>query len=357
MSSFGRRAAVALALIACSHVAPGQALAMNDGLPNAPSYALQAGETSKPALQGTSQVQGVVEDSQGSVVPGAKVVLTAPGILGERTTVTGGDGVFTFTDLPAGRFRLIVSAAGMSTYTSNEFPILAGQKFEAPKVALNVSTSSSVDVTASPEQVAQAQVQQQEQQRVLGVFPNFYTSYIWKAEPMSPKQKYKLAFRALIDPVNFLIVSGVAGAEQFNGTYPGYGPGIEGYGKRYAAAYGDQLTSRIIGSAILPSLLHQDPRYFYQGSGGVRSRTWHALASTLVCRGDNGKTEPNYSHVLGSLAAGGIANAYHPESSEGLGLTVETLGITTGANAIGNLVREFVLRGLVPSVPNYANGR
>lgn len=357
MSSFGRQVAMTLAIMVSSHAGFGQTVAMNDGLPDAPSAVMQAATAGKSDVQGTSQVQGVVEDVQGSVVPGAKVILTAPGILGERTTLTGGDGAFTFTELPAGRFRLIVSAVGLGTYTSDEFLILPGQKFEAPKIALTVSTSSSVEVTATPDQIAEAQVQQQEKQRVLGVFPNFYTSYIWKAEPMSSRQKYKLAFRALIDPVNFLIVAGVAGAEQYNGTFPGYGPGIEGYGKRYGAAYGDQLTSRIIGSAILPSLLHQDPRYFYQGSGGARSRTWHALASTLVCRGDNGKAQPNYSHVLGSLAAGGIANVYHPESSEGLGLTFETLGITTAGNAVGNLVREFVLRGLVPAVPNYANGK
>ena len=74
-------------------------------------------------------------------------------------------------------------------------------------------------------------------------------------------------------------------------------------------------------------MLAKDPRYFYQGSG-VRSRTWHALASTLVCPGDNRKSQPNYSNVLGSLVAGAVANAYHPESSRGAGLTFETLGIT-----------------------------
>jgi len=138
---------------------------------------------------------------------------------------------------------------------------------------------------------------------------------------MSAKQKYKLAFHTIVDPTTFVVLAGVAGAEQYNGTYLGYGPGIEGYGKRYGAALADSASGRIIGSAVLPSLFHQDPRYFYQGSGGIRSRTWHALTSALVTRGDSGKLQPNYSHLLGNLAAGGIANAYHPESSRGLGLT------------------------------------
>ncbi len=112
---------------------------------------------------------------------------------------------------------------------------------------------------------------------------------------MSAKQKYKLAFHTIVDPTTFVVLAGVAGAEQYNGTYLGYGPGIEGYGKRYGAALADSASGRIIGSAVLPSLFHQDPRYFYQGSGGIRSRTWHALTSALVTRGDSGKLQPNYS--------------------------------------------------------------
>jgi hypothetical protein len=174
---------------------------------------------------------------------------------------------------------------------------------------------------------------------------------------MPAKQKYKLAFHALGDPFQFLVVAGIAGAEQYNNTYPGYGPGLEGYGKRYGAALADSFDSRLFGSAILPTLFHQDPRYFYQGSGGIPSRAWHAAVSTVVTRGDNGKPQPNYSHILGNLIAGGIANAYHPESSRGIGLTFETLGITTAGNVIGNLFREFVLRHLVLSVPDYATGK
>jgi hypothetical protein len=352
-----RTTAILLAAIS-THTASCQLLASNNSLPDSPGATLQAATPPRPSeLHGSSRIQGLVEDSQGIPVAEARVVLTAPGRLGERTITTASDGSFNFPDLPAGTYRLIVSAPGLTTYTSGEMALRTDQTIDVPKIPLRISTSSTVEVIASPDQVAVAQVHEQEKQRVLGVFPNFYTSYIWKAEPMPAGQKYKLAGRALVDPFTFLIIAGIAGAEHFNGTYPGYGSGIQGYGKRYAAAYGDALTARVVGSAILPAVLHQDPRYFYQGSGGVRSRTWHAIASTFVCRGDNGKTQPNFSHMLGSLAAGGVANAYHPESSRGIGLTFETFGITTGANAIGNLFREFVFRGLVPSVPEFATGK
>ncbi len=316
------------------------------------------GGAAKGQAEGTAQIAGVVSDSQGNGVSGAEVTLTSPGKLGrQRATAAASDGSFTFTELPAGKFRLVVTAAGFGTYTSPEFFVKSGETAQAPKIALNVTTASSVTVFATADQVAEAQVEEQEKQRVFGVFQNFYTSYIWKADPMSSKQKYKLAFHTLVDPTTFVVLAGVAGAEHYNGTYPGYGPGIEGYGKRYGAALADSVSGRIIGSAVLPSLFHQDPRYFYQGSGGIRSRTWHALSSAVITRGDSGKLQPNYSHLLGNLAAGGIANAYRPESSRGLGLTFQTLGVTTGANAIANLFREFVLRSLEPSVPGFANGK
>ncbi len=356
-----------------------------DELPDAPGAGIQGGKTgaqqsSAPATgsiagialdlnggaakgqmnqaEGAAQLTGVVSDAQGNGVSGAEITLTSPGKLGrERKTAAASDGSFTFTELPAGKFRLVVTAAGFGTYTSSEFLVKSGETILAPKIALNVTTASSVNVFAAADQIAQAQVEEQEKQRVFGVFQNFYTSYIWEAAPMTAKQKYKLAFHTIVDPTTFVVLAGVAGAEQYNGTYPGYGSGIEGYGKRYGAALADSVSGRIIGSAVLPSLFHQDPRYFYQGSGGIRSRTWHALTSAVVTRGDNGKLQPNYSHLLGNLAAGGIANAYHPESSRGLGLTFQTLGVTTGANAIGNLFREFVLRSLEPSVPAFANGK
>ena len=329
------------------------------GVPAAAAGAgpLQQG-TAAAAPEGSAVVAGTVLDTAGQAVPDAKVTLAGRGRFDERTVTTGADGRFQFAGLPPEQFRLTVAAAGFETTGSVEFPVHAGQVVTAPQVTLRVTTATaSVDVSASPDQVAEAQVDAEEKQRVLGIFPNFYTSYLWKAEPLPSQLKYRLAFRSLIDPVTFLTVAGVAGAEQYHGTYPGYGPGIGGYGKRYGAAYGDALTARLIGYAILPSVLHQDPRYFYQGSGSAGSRARHAVASSFITRGDNGKTQINYSHLLGSLAAGAIANAYHPASSRGVGLTFETFGITTAGNIAGNLVREFILRRLEPAVPSFANGK
>lgn len=356
MIGFPLRTATALLALALSYPALSQALASPDPLPNAPGVPQTSPTAPTVEAQGTAQVTGTVADTQGAVVPSATIILTPYGKLGERNGTSAADGTFTFTGLPATEYHLTVEAPGLDLYASPEFTLRPGASFTIPTIALKISASTTVNVVASNDQIALAQIHEQEQQRVFGVFQNFYTSYIWDAQPMPAKQKFRLAFHALYDPPLFLITAGIAGAEQYNGTFPGYGPGIEGYGKRYGAALADATTARIFESAILPSLLHQDPRYFYQGSGSVPSRAFHAVAFTFTARGDNGKTQPNYSHMLGSLAAAGISNAYHPTGSRGVGDTFQTFGITMAGNIVGNLFREFVLRHL-ETVPTYANGK
>ncbi|NYF89063.1 carboxypeptidase-like regulatory domain-containing protein [Tunturiibacter empetritectus] len=328
-------------------------------MPDSPGSLLQTPSANIQAdgYKGTAQINGAVEDVQGVPVSNATIVLNAPGKLGKRTTTSGSDGTFTFTALPAGEFRLLITAPGLDPYTSPEFSVLSGAIVELPKATLKLSTSSSINVYATSDQIAQEQVHEQEKQRVLAVFPNFYTSYIWDAEPMSSRQKYSLAVRSIVDPVNLIANGAVAGFEQLNNSFSGYGSGIEGYGKRFGAAVADDASSRLIGSAILPSLLHQDPRYFYQGTGGFRSRSRHAVFSTFRTRGDDGLQHFNYSRIIGSLSAGAISNAYYPASDRGAGLTFRNFGITIGGTAADNLIREFVLRSLVPSVPAYANGK
>jgi hypothetical protein len=149
----------------------------------------------------------------------------------------------------------------------------------------------------------------------------------------------------------------VAGAEQAKNIFPGYGQGAQGYAKRYGAAYADDVLGRVIGSAVLPSLFHQDPRYFYKGSGSVRSRISYAISRAVITRGDNGHVQPNYSHVLGSFAAGGISNLYHPAGDRGVSLTLSNGLIETAGSAVDNLLREFLLRKITRNVPDQDQGK
>jgi hypothetical protein len=346
------------AALAVSGIAHAQDFAAA-ALPDAPSAMLQDASQppAQPAVQSSAQLTGIIRDVEGSPVPQAHVTLAAPGILGERSVTADADGAFAFSGVAAGEYRLLVTASGLTPFTSAEFVVRPGESEALPTVVLKLAPTTSVDVVATPDQIAVAEVHEEEKQRFLGVFPNFYTSYIWDAAPLPTNQKYKLAAHSVFDPFGFVLLAGVAGVQQAANSYSGYHQGMQGYGKRYGAAFAENATSRIIGGAILPSLLHQDPRYFYQGSGGFRSRLRHALLSTIVCRGDDRKDHPNYSHILGSLAAAGIANAYLPSANRGVGTTFSTFALTLGGFAGDNFFREFVLRGFVPSVPGFANGK
>jgi hypothetical protein len=204
-------------------------------------------------------------------------------------------------------------------------------------------------------EVAEDEIKEEEKQRVLGVIPNFYVTYLPNAAPLSSKQKFELAWKTTVDPVNFGITGVIAGLQQAQNDFSGYGQGAQGFAKRYGASYADLVIGTFVGSAVLPSLLKQDPRYFYKGTGSKRSRILYALANAVICKGDNGHWQANYSGILGSLAAGGISNLYYPaKNRDGAELTFENALIGIGASAAANLLQEFLIRKLTPNGPNHA---
>ncbi len=195
------------------------------------------------------------------------------------------------------------------------------------------------------------QVEVEEKQRVLGFIPNFYVVYDHNPVPLTPALKFRLALKTSIDPITFLGAAFAAGVYQAAGI-PDYGQGATGYGQRLGANYANGLTDIMIGGAILPSILHQDPRYFYQGTGTKKSRTLHALSTPFICKGDNGRWQPNYSGLGGYLASGAISNIYYPTSNRGPGLTFTTTFVDITADMADGLIQEFLLRKLTPSAKN-----
>ncbi len=303
-------------------------------------------------------ISGSVLDANGGALPGVSLTLTPEKNGEERVSVSGNNGEFSFAGLPPGSFSLTVTSPGMAPFVVSHIVLGASEKRALLPISLAVAgTTTEVRVVVTPVEIAQEQVKAAEQQRVLGVLPNFYSSYIWNAAPLNPSQKFDLAFHSIADPVEFLGTAIIAGAEQATDTFPGYGQGVKGYAKRYGAAYADDVLGRMIGSAILPSLIHQDPRYFFKGSGTVRSRVLYAVSRAVVTRGDNGRTEPNYSRLIGSFAAGGLANLYYPRADRGFGLTLGDGFVSIAGHAADNLIREFLLRRITPNVPSYARGK
>jgi len=271
-----------------------------------------------------------------------------------QEVLTSDDGQFSFANVAPGAFQLTITAAGFATQGFSG-TLRSGERNSVPQITLMVAANfTEVRVEFSTIELAQEQLKDQEKQRVFGVIPNFYVSYVSNAAPLSPKQKFQLAWKSTVDPVTFGVTGVVAGVEQATNQFGGYGQGAQGYAKRYGASYADVVTCTFIGGAILPSLLKQDPRYFYKGTGTARSRVLYAVANSVICKGDNGHWQPNYSGLLGSLASGGISNLYYPPNDRsGVSLTFENMLIGIGETAAVNLLQEFVMRKLTPNVPNY----
>jgi hypothetical protein len=219
---------------------------------------------------------------------------------------------------------------------------------ELTGIRLRIATAVTTVSAVSPEELATEQVKAAEQQRVIGFIPNYYAVYDRNAVPLTPKLKFRLAFKTSINPVTFLGSAFVAGCTQAANLHD-YGQGAKGFGQRMGANYANGFTDIMIGGAILPSVLHQDPRYFYQGTGTKKSRTLHALSTPFITRGDNGRQQPNYSSLGGYLASGAIANAYYPASNRGPGLVLWTAFTDIAANMANGLLQEFVLRKFTPS--------
>lgn len=317
----------------------------NSALPAAP----------EPQQNASGVISGTVLDTNHDVVQGAHLILRA----GSETRVanSGSDGQFEFQNLPAGQYKLTATAPEMSTYISGPIALSASGSVILPPVVLSVTASTSVTVTGDKEQLSIEQVQIAENQRVLAVFPNFYTSFDWDAPPMMAKQKFHLAMRSLFDPVAFLTVAGVAGAEQYDNVFPAYGSGITGYAKRYGAAFANHASGDFFGRAVYPAFFHQDPRYFYKGKGSFGSRALYAISAAFIARGDDGRWRPNYASILGNLTSSAISNGYYPPADRGMSLVIDNTLADTAANVTSNLIREFILRGITSHVPKGANGK
>ena len=295
-------------------------------------------------VKGTASISGVVVDPSGAGVEKARVTLVHDDGVAVRTIQSGDRGEFTLENLAAGVFRLTVTAKGFASYSSEPITVGGGQAYAQPTITLSIANANTeVNVFGSNSAVADEQIKAEEKQRILGFAPNFYTSFVYDAVPLNAKQKYKLAFRDTFDPTRFVGAAVLAGIEQANKSYKGYGFGAEGYGKRYAAAYGDGLTSDILSHAVFPVIFHQDPRYFYQGTGTFKSRLIHAVSSSVIARNDSGKIMPNYSYLLGDIGSGAISNLYYPHADRGVGLVFTNAAIGTAGRAVGGIVQEFIL--------------
>ena len=212
---------------------------------------------------------------------------------------------------------------------------------DSPKPQGTVAGDSDAERKAREREEAEREVKAEEQQRLLVVVPNFNTVISGPGVRLSAGQKTRLAVRATLDPFNVVGAFLFAGSSELQDSERGYGWGPGGYFKRVGANYLDVVDGTMLAGAVYPILLHQDPRFFRQGTGTIRSRLRHALLAAVVAKGDNGKKQFNYSNVLGNYTAGALSNLYYPADDRGVGHTLASGSLVTAEGSLGNIGLEF----------------
>jgi Carboxypeptidase regulatory-like domain len=325
---------------------PSGSMAQFDGQPSAEKKQDgNAGQRIDAPDPRTGEITGTVIDANHNPVPDANVDLEGRVRSESRKIEADDKGFFDLSGVQPGiTYHITVSAPGFSKWNSGTVVLHPGQHLFLTNIKLQIETVVT-SVTVTPEtnvEIATQQVTVELHQRVLGIIPNFYTVFDRSAAPLTTKLKFRMAFRESADPIIFAGACFHAGINQAT-DQPNFVLGAQGYGQRLGAVYADDLTNSFFGDAILPSLLHQDPRYYYQGTGTIRSRAFHALSQPFITKGDNGRLQPNYSSVGGDLISGTLSNLYYPDSNRGAELVLQNTLINTGERALGALLKEFVL--------------
>jgi Carboxypeptidase regulatory-like domain len=301
------------------------------------------GQNAKPGPK-LGIIIGTAVDVNGGPVPNATVELKSFDGNDRRTVNTRDSGSFEFRDVQSGvPYEITVTAQDFARWKSSSITLEPGQFKIVTGIQLRVETQkTTVDVHYDPVQVAAEQLKREEHQRVFGIVPNFYTSYERDPAALTAKMKFQLALKVSVDPVTAAGVFGFAAIRQAASS-PKFGQGWGAYGERIGVTAADGFSDIMIGGAILPSLLHQDPRYFYQGTGTTASRIRHAVLSPFIARSDSGKWEPNYSSIGGDLASSGLSNLYFPRANRGIGLVFGNFAIGTAERIGASLAQEFII--------------
>src|ERR1700678_3793944 len=179
--------------------------------------------------------------------------------------------------------------------------------------------------------------------RLFFALPNFLTlENSAHVPPMTAAQKYKVAVRSSFDYVQFPWYAALAGISQAQNSEPGYGQGAEGYAKRFGSAFADGTIENFMVNAVVPSVLHTDPRYYQLGKGGFVRRTGYALSRLFITRTDSGHDTFNFGEILGSGMGAAISTySYHPAADQTFSNTASVWGTQVAYDAIRILVNEF----------------
>ena len=177
--------------------------------------------------------------------------------------------------------------------------------------------------------------------RILGVLTNYRTANMdAAATPMTPGGKMTIAAKDSFDYPSYVLAFFTSGIGQLTNANPSFGQGAAGYARRYSTGVADQVIGNMLTEGIMPSLLHEDPRYFRMATGSGWSRVRYALTRTLVTRTDAGTMRLNFSEIIGNGIGAGIGSAYYPDGRQ-LGDNVQRFAQQMGTDTLSNVIKEF----------------
>ena len=276
----------------------------------------------------------------------ASLTLAAP--LGAQQYVATANNPVILPDAPTPQLPASNSPDSFSSSQSSDQqqtttpPPTPGQQTTTPPQAETPQQETTGQETPEQRKArAAAELKLETKQRMAGVIPNFNTVNNGKAAPLSPGQKFHLFFKGAFDPYQFVHAGIDAGIGQAENENPGYGQGFEGYAKRYGANYADNFSGNFFGNAVLPVVLHQDPRYFRLGHGPILHRALYSISTTFRTYNDKGKWQPAYSNLTGNFIGAAISNLYYPEGDRGIQPTLRRALSVTYQGTIGGLLQEF----------------
>jgi hypothetical protein len=243
---------------------------------------------------------------------------------------------------------LAALAASVSPIMAQQQPAASQQQLAAPQQTTAPQQQATPQQQPAPPAKDKRSKLEQEtgtvNDRILGQMPNFGTVENATPDalpPITSGQKFRLATAGVFDRFTFPFIGALAAIDQANNSPKSWGQGWGAYGQRYGASFADNGIGTYMTTAIFPSMLHEDPRYYQRGTGSIRSRAWYAAARLFVARTDSGRSRFNYSEIIGNAAAAGFSNVYHAPEDRTVGRNLGTWGMLIFWDGVSNEMKEF----------------
>jgi hypothetical protein len=241
------------------------------------------------------------------------------------------------TAAPIGSYAQASSGSSAASSPSSSSPVAIAETSTSQAAQPQPGT-----VAVPPAKTEAGPGQPIEDKRAFGVLPNYKTAEESAVfVPLTTKAKFVIATKDSFDYPVFITTAFFAGLSQAEGTNNSlYGQGIEGFAHRYGIQYADQTIGNYFPEAIVPTLFHDDPRYFRRSEGAVHTRLLYALSRMFVCRNNNGNWTFNSPEIVGNIMAATAASSYHPHQRT-TGDIAEEAGNFWESDVVGNIIKEF----------------